>query len=273
MKAIIAAALRLEHCQFTIQGSEKLTGAWRTSSSPAAVGAAARSLRAFLALSLDSLGGPMDSVHVTRPRALLADDHTLVLEAFEKLLADECDVIGAVTDGHALVEAAGRLHPDLAVIDVGMPRLNGIDAARRLKREDPALRIVILTMNEDPDLAAEAFRAGASGYLLKRSAASELRTAVQTIMKGHSYLTPLATEAVVDLMLDRPDAPPRAEPLTARQSEVVQLIAEGRSMKEVAALLEITPRTVAFHKYQVMAQLRIKTTAELIQYAVKRHMV
>jgi DNA-binding NarL/FixJ family response regulator len=210
---------------------------------------------------------------MSRPRILLADDHTLLLEAFEKLLAEECDVVGAVSNGRALLEAAVRLHPDVAVIDIGMPLLNGIDAARRLKQLQPDIRIIFLTMNEDPDVAAEAFRAGASGYLLKRSAASELLTAIKEMMKHRSYVTPLVTEGLVGSMMHQPDSAEMSEALTPRQREVIQLIAEGHSMKEVAAILNITPRTVAFHKYRVMAQLHIKTTAALIQYAVRHHIV
>jgi DNA-binding NarL/FixJ family response regulator len=210
---------------------------------------------------------------MSRPRVLLADDHTLLLAAFEKLLAEECDVVGAVSDGHALLEAAARLRPDVAVVDIGMPLLNGIDAARRLKQSHPDIRILFLTMNEDPDVAAEAFRAGASGYLLKRSAGSELLTAVHEMMQHRSYVTPLVTEGLVGSMMREDVARTQPEPLTPRQREVIQLIAEGRSMKEVAAILKITPRTVAFHKYRLMKQLRTRTTAELIQYAIKRHIV
>jgi DNA-binding NarL/FixJ family response regulator len=207
------------------------------------------------------------------PRVLLADDHTLLLDAFEKLLADECDVVGAVSDGHALLEAAARLRPDVVVVDVAMPLLNGIDAARRLRQLHPDIRIVFLTMNEDPDVAAEAFRAGASGYLLKRSAASELITAIREVTKQRSYLTPLVTEGLVGSMLHKQNTGSSSADLTPRQREIVQLIAEGRSMKEVGAVLNIAARTVAFHKYRIMSQLRIKTTAELIQYAIRHHIV
>jgi DNA-binding NarL/FixJ family response regulator len=210
---------------------------------------------------------------MSRPRVLIADDHTLLLEAFEKLLADECDVVGTVSNGQALLEAAATLHPDVAIVDIGMPLLNGIDAARRLKELLPDVRIMFLTMNEDPDLAAEAFRAGASGYVLKRSAASELVTAIREMMKHRSYVTPLVTEGLVEAMLHDHDEHRATAHLTPRQREVVQLIAQGRSMKEAAAILKITPRTVAFYKYRVMAQLRIKTTAELIQYAIRHQIV
>ncbi len=208
---------------------------------------------------------------MSRPRVLLADDHTLLLEAFEKLLAEECEVVGTVSNGQALLEAAAQLRPDVVVVDIMMPLMNGIDAARRLKELDPDIRIVFLTMNEDPDLAAEAFRAGASAYLLKRSAASELLTAIRETMKRRSYVTPLVTKELVGSMIEHPRK--QAVHLTTRQREVVQLVAEGRSMKEIAAILKITPRTVAFHKYQVMEQLGISTTAELIQYAIRQHIV
>jgi len=210
---------------------------------------------------------------MTRPRVILADDHTLLLEAFEKLLADECEVVAAVADGRALVEAVARLKPDVVVVDIAMPLLNGIDAARQIKQAMPESRIIFLTMNEDPDLAAEAFRAGASGYLLKRSAASELQTAIREVMKRRSYVTPLVTEGLMGSMLHPRDPRQGAEQLTTRQREVIQLVAEGHSMKEVGRILNIATRTVAFHKYRVMEQLNMKTTAELIQFAIKHHIV
>src|SRR5262249_48402912 len=157
---------------------------------------------------------------MSRPRVLLADDHTLLLDAFARLLADECDVVGAVTNGRALLSAAVELRPDIVVVDIAMPLLNGIDAARQLKRLLPDTRIIFLTMNEDADLAAEAFRAGASGYLLKRSAASELMAAIREAMKRRSYVTPLVTEGLVGSMLHMGD-PGTSHELTARQREVV----------------------------------------------------
>ena len=207
-----------------------------------------------------------------RPRVLLADDHELLLGAFEKLLAADCEIVGQVTDGRALVEAAGKLKPEVIVLDIAMPQLNGLDAGRKIKQSLRDVKLVFLTMNEDSDLAAEAFRAGASAYLLKRSAASELGTAIREVMQGRSYVTPLVTEGLVGSLLNQEVAPPAHE-LTARQREVLQLLAEGNSMKEVAAVLKLTPRTVAFHKYQMMDQLQIKSTAELIRYAVRHHIV
>jgi DNA-binding NarL/FixJ family response regulator len=207
-----------------------------------------------------------------RPRVLLADDHSLLLGAFEKLLAEDYDVVGQVSDGRALVAAAEQLKPDVVVLDISMPLLNGLEAGRQIKRHDKSVKLVFLTMNEEADLAAEAFRAGASAYLLKRSGASELSTAIRHVLLGRTYITPLIAEELVGSLLN-PDEH-RPEPgLTPRQREVLQLLAEGHSMKEVASLLNLTRRTVAFHKYQMMQQLKVKSTAELIQYAVKHHIV
>jgi DNA-binding NarL/FixJ family response regulator len=207
-----------------------------------------------------------------KPRVLLADDHALILGAFEKLLAEECEIVGQVGDGRALVAAVAALNPDVVVLDISMPLLNGLEAGRQIKQKSRNVKLVFLTMNEDPDLAAEAFRAGASGYLLKRSAASELSTAIREVVQGRSYITPLVAEGLVEALQHTGDRTPGDE-LTPRQREVLQLLAEGRSMKEVASLLNLTPRTVAFHKYQMMEQLKVKSTAELIQYAVKHHIV
>ncbi len=206
------------------------------------------------------------------PRVLLADDHALLLGAFEKLLADECDVVGKASDGRALVAAAEKLKPDVIVLDIQMPLLNGLDAGRQIKQRVRDARLVFLTINEDPDLAAEAFRSGASAYLLKRSAASELMTAIREVMQGRSYVTPLVTEGLVGSLMSGSERKPGHE-LTPRQREILQLLAEGRSMKEVANVLNVTAKTVAFHKYRMMEQLKVKSTAELIQYAVKHHIV
>jgi DNA-binding NarL/FixJ family response regulator len=206
---------------------------------------------------------------MTLPRVLLADDHILLLGAFEKLLAGVCDIVGQVSDGRALMAAADELKPDLIVLDISMPLLNGLEAGRQIKRKLRTVKLVFLTMNEDADLAAEAFKAGASAYLLKRSAASELPAAIREVMQGRSYITPLVADGLVGALMQE-TAPHQ---LTPRQREVLQLLAEGRSMKEVGSVLNLTPRTVAFHKYRMMGQLKIKSTAELIQYAVKHHIV
>jgi DNA-binding NarL/FixJ family response regulator len=208
-----------------------------------------------------------------RPRVLLADDHRLLREAFARLLEPNCEVVGAVGDGRALLEASAQLRPDVVVLDIGMPLLNGLDAARLLRRDLPATRLIVLTVNEDPDLAAEAFRAGASAFLLKNSAATELFQAIREVMEGKSYVTPLATRGLVASVIHPPDGEKKAGELSQRQREVLQLLVEGHTMKEIARLLSITARTVAFHKYGMMEQLGIKSNAELIQYAIKHRLV
>ncbi len=205
-----------------------------------------------------------------RPRILLADDHALLLDAFRALLEPEFDVVGTAADGRSLLEQFSRLKPDVVVIDVGMPLLNGLDAGRQIKAQQRSVKLIYLTMNPEPDLASEALRLGASGYVLKSSAASELKQAIHEALRGRSYITPLITQDVVGLLLEHRERPPE---LTARQREVLQLLAEGRSMKEAAAILSVTPRTVAFHKYRMMEQLHLKTSAELVQYAVKHGIV
>jgi DNA-binding NarL/FixJ family response regulator len=207
-----------------------------------------------------------------RPRVLLADDHAMILGAFEKLLAADTDIVGQVTDGRAAVSAAETLKPDIVVLDISMPLLNGLEAGRQIRSRSPEIKLVFLTMIEDPALAAEAFRAGASAYLLKRSAASELATAIREVVQGRSYVTPLITADLVGTLLS-PNGVGTATELTPRQREVLQLLAEGRSMKDIAAVLNITPRTVAFHKYEMMRQLRVTSTAALIQYALNHHIV
>jgi DNA-binding NarL/FixJ family response regulator len=208
-----------------------------------------------------------------RPRILLADDHTILLDSFKRMLEPSYEVVGCVKDGRELLEAAPKLKPQVIVLDISMPRLNGLDACRQLKRMNPEAKLIFLTMNEDADLAVEAFRLGASAYLLKSSAASELFTAIQNALHGKIYITPLITKGTpIGVFLNR-QIRTSAEELTARQREVLQLLAEGRLMKEVADILQVTPRTVAFHKYSIMEELGLKTSAELVQYAVEHRMV
>ncbi len=208
-----------------------------------------------------------------RRRVLLADDHTLLLEAFEKLLEHDYKVVGAVSDGRALLSAAAELKPDVIVLDIAMPLLNGLDAARQLKKTLPKTKLIFLTMNEDPNVASEAFRAGASGYLLKTSAFSELSKAIKEALCGRSYITPIITQGMVDSLIRRPADDRAAPQLTPRQREVLQLLAEGRSMKEAAKILSVTPRTVAFHKYRMMEQLNLKNNTDSIQYALRECIV
>ncbi len=208
-----------------------------------------------------------------RTRVLLADDHTLLLDAFSKLLEPECEVVGTVGDGRALLEVGPELHPDIIVLDISMPLLNGLDAARQLKQKLPDVKLIFLTVNEDPELAAEAFRIGASGYLLKHSAASELFHAIQEVSKGRAYVTPLVAKEMMNTFINGSQRRKHSHNLTSRQREVLQLLAEGRSMKEVATLMKITPRTVAYHKYRIMEELRLKTNADLVQFAIKQGFV
>jgi DNA-binding NarL/FixJ family response regulator len=215
----------------------------------------------------------LERLGMPRPRVLLADDHRMLREAFAQLLESSCEIVGAVGDGQALLLAAEQLRPDIVVADIGMPLLNGLDAARQLKRSMPDVKIVILTVTEDPDVAAEAFRAGASSFLLKNSAASELLRAIEEAMHGRSYVTPLVAKGLVNSLAKSGHAAHKKHVTSLRQREVLQLLAEGRTMKEVARILKIKPRTVAFHKYGMMKQLGIKTTAELVQFAVRQGVV
>jgi len=208
-----------------------------------------------------------------RPRVLIADDHTLVAEACVKLLEPEFEVVGIFADGQALLAAVPELRPDVIVLDVGMPLMNGLEAGKRIKKLVRTVRLVYLTMNTDVGIAAEAFRGGASGYLLKTSASAELVTAVREVLKGKQYVSPLVTNDVEGFFLETRVSHMGQEKLTNRQREVLQLLAEGRSMKEVAYILKLTPRTVAFHKYKIMERLRLRTNAELVQYAMREHVI
>ena len=207
------------------------------------------------------------------PRAILADDHTLVAEALHGLIAAQFDVVATVADGHALLASALTLKPDVIVVDVAMPLLNGLEACRQLKQKMPGVKLVFLTMNEDSELAVEAMKSGASGYVLKKSAASELLQAMQAALRGKSYLTPQISRGMQESFIRNPQGRSHTKSLTARQREVVQLLAEGKSMKEAASVLNVAPRTVAFHKYRVMQDLGFKTSADLIQYAIKSRIV
>lgn len=207
---------------------------------------------------------------MARARILIAEDHVLLAEALCKLLEPQHEVVGIVGDGRALVGEAKRLRPDVVLADISMPLLNGLDAGRQLKASIPSIKIIFLTMNEDPQMAAHALTAGASGYLLKTSASSELLTAIEEALRGRSYLTPRISEKLASGLFfpdPQPDRPARH--LTMRQREVLQLLAEGRPMKEVADILQITPRTVAFHKYRTMEAFDLKNNADLIRFAIR----
>lgn len=208
-----------------------------------------------------------------RARVLIADDHAILLDAFKRLLEPEYAVVGTVTDGQALVQTAEALLPEVIIADISMPRLNGLDAAERLLKRLPEAKFVFLTVNEDASIAAEAIRRGAAGYVLKKSASAELFEALRQVLRGQTYVTPaIAKVSTVDFVVEAKRAGP-ARALSLRQREVLQLLAEGKSMKEAAEALGIAPRTIAFHKYEMMEQLRVKTSAELVQYAVAHHLV
>jgi len=209
-----------------------------------------------------------------RPKVMIADDHTLVAEACKKLLEAEYEVVATVSDGRALVRIAATLKPQVIIVDVGMPLLNGLDAGQQVKQLLRSVKLVFLTMNPDADLAAEAFRRGASAYLLKTCAASELTVAVREVLKGKSYLSPSIAKDTVDFLLRQDKALiEEGHRLTERQREVLQLLAEGKSMKEVASVLNLTIRTVAFHKYRIMEVLHARSNAELVQYAIRNHVI
>ena len=205
-----------------------------------------------------------------RPTVLIADDHRMLTEAFTRILEDEFEVVGTSQDGRELLDAAAELKPDVIVLDISMPLLNGLGACERLRKSVPGTKVVFLTVNEDPDIVSEAFRLGANGYLLKKSAASELVDAIRQVLLGRSYITPLVTQSMVDRVVRGPKDLPKKANLTPRQKEVLQLLAEGHTMKEVARILGISPRTVAFHKYRIMEEQNLKTNADLIQFAIKK---
>lgn len=211
-----------------------------------------------------------------RPRILMADDHSIVLAGLRKLVETDCDVIGTVEDGRALVEEAEKLRPDIILLDISMPLLNGLDAARQLRKLVPESRLIFLTMHATSTYAMEAFKAGASGYLLKRSAASELKHAIRAVMQGQQYMTPLITKDVLTTILEPADGAGRKRPfatLTPRQREVLQLIAEGKGTKQIASLLHVSVKTVEFHKFRIMDELDMHSIAELTKYAIAEGLV
>ncbi len=209
-----------------------------------------------------------------KPRILMADDHSILLAGLRKLVEDLYEVVGMVEDGRELVAAAGRLKPDLILLDISMPLLNGLDAARQIRKSLPDVKILFLTMHASPAYATEAFKAGGSGYLLKQSAASELPQAIESVLKGQTYLTPAITKRVLDGMLqpNKTELRKSLMDLTPRQREVLQLIGEGKGTKDVATLLNVSVKTVEFHKARIMEQLDLHSTAALIKFAIAEGM-
>ena len=207
-----------------------------------------------------------------KTRILLADDHTLVMETLRKVLEAHFDIVGMASDGRELMAIAPDLRPDVILLDLGMPSLNGFDAGRQLKKLLPNTKLIVLTMNTDYELAADALREFASGYLLKTSIASELLGAITMVLRGERYLTSVIAKLEKEAFIRNP-VPGPVKPLTARQREVLQLLAEGGSMKQVAAVLNVTARTVAFHKYQIMEQYGLSSNSELFRFAIKQRVV
>lgn len=204
---------------------------------------------------------------MNRPRIFLADDHCIILAAFRKLLEPNYEVVGTATDGREMLAKVAKLKPDVVVLDIAMPNLNGLDAAKILRKRLPDVKIVFLTSNEQPDMVAEALRNGANGYLLKTSDVSELNKALEVVLNTGTFVTPLVTQGMIHSFIKNPNADESNKTLTVRQREVLQLLAEGKTMKEVASILFISPRTVAFHKYKIMDDLNLHSNSELIQYA------
>lgn len=207
---------------------------------------------------------------MTRTKVLLADDHTIVAEGLASLLEPEYELVGRVQNGRDLLSAVSELSPDVIVTDISMPLLNGIEALRQLKKMNSDVRVIFLTVHADVTYVTEALRAGALGYVLKQSAAEELRSAIRAVHEGRTYVTPLIARDIDDLSEADESL---AVVLTPREREVLQLLAEGRAVKEIASVLGISPRTVEFHKYNVMEKLGLRTTAELTQYAIKHGIV
>jgi DNA-binding NarL/FixJ family response regulator len=205
---------------------------------------------------------------MNRPRLLLADDHTMFAQGLQSLLEDECEMVGTVTNGQELVEAALRLNPDVILVDISMPVMNGFDAVRQLQKHSLPAKIIFLTMHADDRLLAEAFRCGGSGYVLKQSAGEELTACIKQVLAGHKYVTPLIAREWAEALGKQVDGAEKMR-LTPRQREVLRLIVEGCTMKQIAARLGISTRTAESHKYEMMEGLGMSNTSELIQYALK----
>ena len=219
----------------------------------------------------ECIGDTMQDQSTIRSRVLIADDHSVVAEGLRSLLEKEYEVVGIVPDGRELLVQASKLKPDVIVLDIGMPLLNGLDAAERLNSSLPQTKFVFLTMKDDPNLAAAALKLEAVAYVLKQTAASELLKAVSEVLQGRSYVT--AKLRADNWEVSETRARQFSKALTRRQQEVVQLLAEGRPMKEVADILKISEKTVMFHKYHIMQSFNLKSNADVVLFALKRHLI
>lgn len=213
-----------------------------------------------------------------KPKVLIADDHVLVAEGIQKLLESEVQLLDSVADGRALMKAVEELDPDVAVVDISLPLLNGLDATRQIKKSHPNLKVVILTMHAEPNYVAEAFRIGVAGYVLKQSLSSELLQAIREVMKGNVFVSPTIAQGLVDRAVNPSHESAEASagfetPLSPRQREVLQLVAEGRSTKEIASILDVSIKTIEFHKTRIMKELGLRTTAELTKYAIAHGLI
>lgn len=209
---------------------------------------------------------------MSKARILIADDHTLVVEAFKELLDPEFEVVGTVTNGRELLETAPALCPDIVLVDLGMPLFEGLETGRELKRLVPRAKLLVVTVNEDSTVASEVLRSWASGYLLKKSSATDLLRGIRDVLSGKTCIAPAIARRLVDEFVRNPRPRP-VKSLTSRQREVLALLAQGRTMKEVAVELHVTPRTVAFHKYRIMMEFQLKTNSDLVRFAIKHHLL
>jgi DNA-binding NarL/FixJ family response regulator len=207
-------------------------------------------------------------------RVLLADDHLLIAEGIQKLLEPEFEFVGIVADGRSLVTAVAKLQPDIAVVDISLPLLNGLDASKHIKKANPNVKIIVLTMHSEPTFVTQAFHVGVSGYVLKQSVGSELIQAIHEVLKGNTFISPMVTESLVDQVANlKGSAGPREadtfpQSLSTRQREVLQLVAEGKATKEIAWILDVSVKTVEFHKTRIMKELHLRSAAELTKYAI-----
>jgi DNA-binding NarL/FixJ family response regulator len=207
-----------------------------------------------------------------RPRILIADDDTLVAEAFKDLIEPDYQVIKVVTDGKTLLSDAVETKPDVVLMDLDMSLLSGFDTGRELRKLLPKTKLILLAINDNPDIASKALRQWSSGYLLKKSAAAELKGAIGDVLRGHSYVTPSIAQKLIEELIHTPQQR-GAKELTTRQRQVLQLLAEGRSMKEAAEILNIAVRTIAFHKYRIMEDFGLKTNSDLVRFAMREHLI